>query len=78
MIKVSVKTNTTRREITVQPSTTPLEIFAQVGANVGGCSVNINGKTLTNTELNSTLENLGYKSGDEIALGAIVKADGAR
>ena len=78
MIKVSVKTNTTRKELSVLPTTTPLEVFAQAGVNnVGNCSVNLNGRTLTKVELEETLENLGYKAGDEVALGAIVKADAA-
>lgn len=74
MIKVIVKTSTTRKEVTTETSATPASVL---GAGVAGAHVNLNGVILSATDLNSTFEALGVQDGSIVNLNSIVKADGA-
>lgn len=78
MIKVLVKTNTTRQEIITETTDTPAIVFEKANAGVSGAMVNLNGTVLTATDLNSTFEALGVADGATVNLNSIVKADGAR
>lgn len=78
MIKVLVKTNTTRQEIITEATDTPAIVFEKANAGVSGAMVNLNGTVLTATDLNSTFEALGVADGATVNLNSIVKADGAR
>lgn len=78
MIKVLVKTNTTRQEVIAEVTETPAQAFEQADAGVAGAMVNLNGTVLTATDLNSTFEALGVADGATVNLNSIVKADGAR
>lgn len=78
MIKVLVKTNTTRQEIIAEITDTPAQVFERANAGLSGSMVNLNGATLTLTDLHSPFENLGVEEGATINLNSIVKADGAR
>lgn len=78
MIKVLVKTNTTRQEVITEVTKTPAQVFEEANAGVSGAMVNLNGTVLTATDLNSTFEHLGVADGATVNLNSIVKADGAR
>lgn len=78
MIKVLVKTNTTRQEVITEVTKTPAQAFEEANAGVSGAMVNLNGTVLTATDLNSTFEALGVADGATVNLNSIVKADGAR
>lgn len=78
MIKVLVKTNTTRQEVIAEVTETPAQVFEEANAGVSGAMVNLNGTVLTATDLNSTFEALGVADGATVNLNSIVKADGAR
>lgn len=78
MIKVIVKTNTTRKEVIVDKAKTPNSIFEEMGVSTSGSTVNLNGSFLTNTQLGHSFETLGYGDGSVVNLNSIVKADGAR
>ena len=78
MIKVLVKTNTTRQEVIAEVTETPAQVFEEANAGVSGAMVNLNGTVLTATDLNSTFEALCVADGATVNLNSIVKADGAR
>lgn len=78
MIKVLVKTNTTRKEVTAETTSTPKAVFNEMGVSVSGAVVNLNGTILSATDLNSTFAALGVTDGTTINLNSIVKADGAK
>lgn len=78
MIKVLVKTNTVRREVVTESTSTPNAVFSGMGVSVAGAVVNLNGTILTATDLNSTFAALGVTDGASVNLNSIVKADGAR
>lgn len=77
MIRVIVKTNTTRREVTASVNNTPKSVFDDMGVSTAGAVANLNGTTLNATDLNSTFEALGVQDGSTVNLNSIVKADGA-
>ncbi len=77
MIKVLVKTNTLRREVVADVSSTPIEVLSNVGVGTSGSVVNLNGTILTVTDLNSAFSALGTADGATVNLNCIVKADGA-
>ena len=56
MIKVLVKTNTTRQEVITEVTKTPAQVFEEANAGVSGAMVNLNGTVLSATDLNSTFE----------------------
>ncbi len=78
MIKVLVKTNTTRKEVTAEITSTPKAVFSEMGVSVSGAVVNLNGTILSATDLNSNFAALGVADGTTINLNSIVKADGAK
>ncbi len=77
MIKVFVKTNTTRKEVLVDVSSSPASVFNDLGVSTASSAINLNGKILTGTELDSSFEALGVADGGSVNLNSIVKADGA-
>lgn len=77
MIKVLVKTNTLRREVTADVTSTPAAVFEDAGAGVAGAMVNLNGTVLSAADLHVPFENLGIEDGTTVNLNSIVKADGA-
>ena len=78
MIKVIIKTNTVRnKEVTAETTTTPAQVFNEIGVSVAGASVNLNGMILTATDLNSSFEALGVADGTVVNLNSVIKADGA-
>lgn len=77
MIQVNVRTNTTRKTCNVEVTDTPKSVFDSVGVDVSRSMTNLNGVTLTATDLNSTFAALGVSDGTTANLNSIVKADGA-
>ena len=78
MIKVIVKSNTTRQEVIAEVTKTPAQILEQANVGMSNSVANLNGTPLTATDLHSTFEMLGVADGSTLNLNSIVKADGAR
>lgn len=78
MIKLYVKTNTARREVTADVTATPASVFNDMGVSTAGASINLNGTILSATDLNSSFSALGVADGATANLNSIVKADGAK
>ena len=77
MIKVIVKSNTTRREIIAEVSDTPASVFDNAEVGTDGSMMNINGTILHAADLHSPFSALGVADGTTINLNSVVKADGA-
>lgn len=77
MIKVSVRTNTTRKEVTAEVTDTPATVFSKMGISMAGSVISLDGKFLNQTDCNSSFDQLGVVDGSIIGLSANVKADGA-
>lgn len=77
MISINVRTNTTRRTISEDITTTPREVFDELGVDTSTSMVNLNGTILSGNDFDSTFEELGIPDGTTNNLNAIVKADGA-
>jgi len=79
MIQVKIKTNTIRdRVVTAELSDSVISVFESQGIDVSGSMTNLNGMTLTATDLNSTFQTLGVNDGETVRLNSVVKADGAK
>lgn len=77
MISINVRTNTTRRTITTDVTTTPKEVFAELGIDTSTSMVNLDGAILSAADFGKTFEALNIADGSTANLNAIVKADGA-
>jgi len=77
MIKIILKTNTARKEVTAELTSTPAEVFAEQNIGTAGATVNLNGTFLTLTDINSTFEALGVQDSSTVNLNSVIKADGA-
>lgn len=78
MIKIIVKTTTTKKDTTVDLSSTPLSVFQEFGIGLQGSVANLNGAPLTTSELNLSFDKLGVTDGSTVYLNSVVKADGGR
>jgi len=79
MIQVKIKTNTIRdRVVTAELNDSVISVFESQGIDVSGSMTNLNGMTLTATDLNSTFQTLGVNDGEIVRLNSVVKADGAK
>lgn len=78
MITINVRTNTTRRAVNTDITSTPKSIFAELGVDTSTSMVNLDGVPLTATDFNKTFEALSVEDGSTVSLNAIVKADGAK
>lgn len=77
MIQVIVRTNTTKKTVTVEANTTPSTIFSDLKINPADAVINLNGTRLSAVDLQATMTDLGIKDGDTCSLNSIVKLDGA-
>ena len=77
MISVNVRTNSTRRTVNVDVTSTPNAVFAELGENTSTSMINLNGEIINKSQLDKTFEELGVADGSTANLNAIVKADGA-
>lgn len=78
MISVNVRTNSTRKTVSTDITTTPKALFAELGIDTSTSMINLDGAPITGADFNKTFENLGVTDGTAVSLSAIVKADGAR
>ena len=76
MIKVIVKTNTMRKEVTAEVGSTVVSVLNELGVDTTGSVTNLNGMTLNATDLCSTFQSLNVNAGDTVRLNSVVKADG--
>ena len=76
MIRVQVKTNTARPVFTKEITDTPASVISEMGLDISGAQINLNGTILTATDLQSTFEALGVVDGTTVNLNSIVKGDG--
>lgn len=77
MISINVRTNTTRRTVTTDVTSTPKEVFAELGIDTSTSMVNLDGAILSAADFGKTFEALNIADGSTANLNAIVKADGA-
>lgn len=77
MISINVRTNTTRRTVSVDVTSTPRDVFAELGVDTSTSMVNLDGAILSAADFGKTFEELRVADGSTANLNAIVKADGA-
>lgn len=77
MIKVYVKTNTNKKDVTAEINDTPSKVLNDLGIDTATLSVNLDGEFLSKRDLDMTFEALGKDDGSNVYLTSIVKADGA-
>ncbi len=77
MLSVNVRTNTAKRTVSEDITSTPRQVFDELGVDVSTSMVNLSGTILSGSDLNKTFEELGAVDGKAVNLNAIVKADGA-
>lgn len=78
MVRITIKNNQGSKTVNAEISQTPAAIFSEVGIQLAGSMVTLNGMNLTASDLNQPLENLGVADGSQNNyMSAIVKADGA-
>lgn len=77
MISINVRTNTARRTVSEDITSTPKKVFEELGIDTKGGMVNLDGTILSATDLNSTFEQLGVSDGRSVNLNSVVKGDGA-
>ena len=77
MISINVRTNTTRRTITTDVTSTPRDVFNELGVDTSTSMVNLDGAILSAADFGKTFEELRVADGSTANLNAIVKADGA-
>lgn len=78
MISVNVRTNTARKTVSADITSTPKSVFSELGVDTSTSMVNLDGVPLSGADFNKTFEELGVEDGSTASLNAIVKADGAR
>lgn len=77
MISINVRTNTTRRTVSVDVTSTPRDVFNELGVDTSTSMVNLDGAILSAADFGKTFEELRIADGSTANLNAIVKADGA-
>jgi hypothetical protein len=78
MLSINVRTNTTRRTVSQDVTSTPRAVFNELGIDTSTSMVNLNGTILSGADFDKSFESLGVADGTTANLNAIVKADGAR
>ncbi len=77
MIQVRIKTNTIRdRVVTAELTDKVISVFESQGIDVSGAMTNLNGMTLSVSDLNSTFQELHIADGESVRLNSVVKGDG--
>lgn len=77
MISVNVRTNSARRTVSTDITSTPRDVFAELGVDTSTSMVNLDGAMLSAADFGKTFEELKVADGATVNLNAIVKADGA-
>ena len=77
MISINVRTNTTRRTVSMDVTSTPRDVFNELGVDTSTSMVNLDGAILSAADFGKTFEELRIADGSTANLNAIVKADGA-
>lgn len=77
MILINVRTNTARRAVSADVTSTPREVFAELDVDTSTSMVNLDGAILSAADFGKTFEELRVADGSTANLNAIVKADGA-
>jgi hypothetical protein len=75
LIKVKVGTNTERKEVTVESSKTPKDIFSQENIDYSRARVYLDGSIISPADMNKSLDELGIRS--KCMLVAVIKSDNA-
>lgn len=77
MISISVNTSTLRKSVVEEVTTSPNNVFRELGVDVSRSMVTLNGAMLRPGDFSKTFADLGVDDGSENRLTAVVKADGA-
>lgn len=78
MVQLKIRTTTNSSQVITEITNTPMNVFRENDIPVEGKSVQLNGMTLSVTDMNSTLEQLGVADNSTAILGCVQKADSAR
>lgn len=74
-IRIKIGTNTDRRNVVVASNLTPKEVLSDNEIDFSTATVHLDGATLSSTQMNQTLEELGAT--DDSFLIAVVKMNNA-
>lgn len=77
MIQLKIRTTTNSSQVITEVNSTPMKVFSENSIPVDGKSVQLNGMTLSVTDMNSTFEQLGVADNSTAILGCVQKADSA-
>lgn len=77
MVQLKIRTTTTSSQVITEVGNTPMNVFKENNIPVDGKSVQLNGMTLSVTDMNSTFEALGVADNSTAILGCVQKADSA-
>lgn len=78
MISLTVRTSVPpKRTINVDITSTPAQAFEKIGVDIPSTMVRLNGRTLSEDDIDRTFAELNVEDGTYASLSAIVKADGA-
>lgn len=77
MVRLSIGTNTQRKSITVEVTSTVKEALNEARVDVGGSAIHLNGTLIPAADLNETFADLGIDDESEASLIAVKKADSA-
>jgi hypothetical protein len=78
MVQLKIRTTTNSSQVITDVDSTPMKVFSENSIPVDGKSVQLNGMTLSVTDMNSTFAQLGVADGSTAILGCVQKADSAR
>lgn len=78
MIQLKIRTTTNSSQVITELNSTPMKVFSENNIPVDGKSVQLNGMTLSVTDMNSTFEQLGVADNSTAILGCVQKADSAK
>lgn len=78
MVQLKIRTTTQATTVVTEVSNTPMNVFREHDIAVEGKSVQLNGLTLSVTDMNSSLADLGIADESTAILGCVQKADSAQ
>ena len=78
MIKLTIGTNTERKNVMVEPEQTLAEVLTANNVDASHSALNLNGTLIPGVDQEQTFEELGIADGSEAMLIAVIKADSAR
>lgn len=78
MVQLKIRTTTQATTVVTDVDNTPMNILREHEIPVEGKSIQLNGMTLSVSDMNSKLSELGVEDNSTVLLGCVQKADSAR